>query len=110
MYTDKYPCPACGFLTFDEPPGSYELCEICAWEDCCVQLESPLYAGGPNNLNLYDYQVENLKKLPIHLNEYMGFKKDPKWRPIGKDESIKLQNNSKQSDDPLIGYYWLNLK
>jgi rubrerythrin len=34
----KYPCPGCGYLVFDEPPGSYEICPICFWEDDLAQL------------------------------------------------------------------------
>lgn len=30
----KFPCPYCGNNTFDvEPWGSFEICEICGWED-----------------------------------------------------------------------------
>ena len=34
----KYPCPGCGYLVFDEPPGSYEICPICFGEDDLAQL------------------------------------------------------------------------
>lgn len=30
----KYACPCCGYLTLrKEPPGTYEICPICCWED-----------------------------------------------------------------------------
>ena len=34
----EYPCPCCGYLMFGEPPGSYEICKICFWEDDISQL------------------------------------------------------------------------
>ncbi|QIG53715.1 hypothetical protein G6N82_05710 [Altererythrobacter sp. BO-6] len=42
------PCPCCGFLTIGEP-ASYEVCEVCLWEDD-GQGEDDLEAvrGGPN--------------------------------------------------------------
>jgi hypothetical protein len=47
-----FPCPCCGYLIHDEPPGSYGICPICRWEDDLVQLRRPLYAGGANKPSL----------------------------------------------------------
>ncbi|NIP43329.1 MAG: hypothetical protein GWN61_14025, partial [candidate division Zixibacteria bacterium] len=33
-----YTCPCCGYRTLDDPPGSYDICGICFWEDDTVQL------------------------------------------------------------------------
>lgn len=45
----KYTCPCCGYKTLDgEPPGSFDICEICFWEDDDVQFDDPDYAGGAN--------------------------------------------------------------
>ena len=41
----KYPCPCCGHLIFLEPPGSYDICEICFWEDDIVMLRWPTTGG-----------------------------------------------------------------
>jgi len=35
-----YPCPCCGYLVFTEPPGSYDICSICFWEDDPVHSSS----------------------------------------------------------------------
>ncbi|MEI3609401.1 CPCC family cysteine-rich protein [Pseudogracilibacillus sp. SO10305] len=45
----KYTCPCCGYQTLDEnPPGSFDICEICYWEDDNVQYDDPDYDGGAN--------------------------------------------------------------
>ncbi|WP_348790208.1 CPCC family cysteine-rich protein [Leifsonia sp. NPDC080035] len=51
-----YPCPCCGYLQFDSPPGSYEICAICFWEDDAVQLLQPTFSGGANRVSLLDAQ------------------------------------------------------
>lgn len=45
----KYTCPCCGYKTlYKKPPGTYEICEICFWEDDSVQYDDPDYEGGAN--------------------------------------------------------------
>jgi hypothetical protein len=45
----KYTCPCCGYKTLDEePPGTYDICSICFWEDDGVQFNDPDYEGGAN--------------------------------------------------------------
>lgn len=51
-----FPCPCCGHLTFSEPPGSYEICPVCFWEDDAVQLRWPTYEGGANGPSLIESQ------------------------------------------------------
>ena len=58
MNGSAFPCPSCGFLVFGDLPGTYEICEICGWEDDPVQLRHPLMAGGANNLSLVQSQEE----------------------------------------------------
>ena len=49
----NYACPCCGYLTFDEePPGTFEICPVCGWEDDEVQFRDPTYAGGANGVSL----------------------------------------------------------
>lgn len=40
VVAERYPCPCCGHLVFEDPPGSYEICPVCFWED------EPLDGGG----------------------------------------------------------------
>ena len=49
----KYTCACCGYITLTEkPPGTFEICEICYWEDDNVQFEDPDYEGGANRVSL----------------------------------------------------------
>ena len=49
----KYKCPCCENLTLsEEPPGTFEICSLCGWEDDEVQFIDPDYEGGANKLSL----------------------------------------------------------
>lgn len=49
----SYACPCCAYLTFDEePPGTFEICPVCGWEDDEVQFRDPTYNGGANAVSL----------------------------------------------------------
>lgn len=52
-----FTCPCCGYKVFNEPPGSYDICRICFWEDDVFQLYFPHQTGGPNRCNLIEAQV-----------------------------------------------------
>ena len=52
----RLPCPCCGHLIFLEPPGSYDICEICFWEDDIVMLRWPTSGGGANHASLVEAQ------------------------------------------------------
>jgi hypothetical protein len=50
---DKFACPCCGYKTLGEKPGgTYNICEVCFWEDDPVQLDEPDYEGGANRVSL----------------------------------------------------------
>ncbi len=41
METNQYTCPCCGYKTlYEEPPGTYEICRMCGWEDDTVQFKN----------------------------------------------------------------------
>lgn len=61
----KYQCPCCGNYTlYEKPPGTYEICGICNWEDDETQYMDPTYAGGTNKLCLNEarklYKMKNV--------------------------------------------------
>ena len=44
----KYQCLCCGYYTLtEEPPGSYEICKVCYWEDDYINNIDD--GGGPND-------------------------------------------------------------
>ncbi|MGM0924766.1 MAG: CPCC family cysteine-rich protein [Bacillota bacterium] len=58
----KYTCPCCGYKTLDEePPGTYDICSICFWEDDGVQYSDPDFEGGANQASLRQAQQNFVK-------------------------------------------------
>jgi len=50
-------CPCCGFETLEEaPPGTFDICVVCGWEDDNVQFDDPDYGGGANVDSLRQHQ------------------------------------------------------
>jgi len=53
MAAPKFPCPCCGYVTLsEEPPGTFEICPVCFWEDDDSQVRDLEYAGGANTVSL----------------------------------------------------------
>ncbi|PFA91229.1 MULTISPECIES: CPCC family cysteine-rich protein [Bacillus cereus group] len=78
----KYTCPCCGYKTLEEePPGTFDICSICFWEDDNVQFDDPDYEGGANEESLRQYQkvflMKNVNRKLTDNNE-----RDPNWRPL----------------------------
>ncbi|MCI2062138.1 MAG: hydrolase [Eubacteriaceae bacterium] len=49
----KYICPCCGNAVFDEePPGTFQICPVCGWEDDRAQYLDPDLKGGANRMSL----------------------------------------------------------
>ncbi len=46
-----HPCPVCEQVIFEEG-GSYDICEVCGWEDDPVQEAEPELATGANHMSL----------------------------------------------------------
>lgn len=54
----RYHCPCCEYLTFYEsPPGTFEICPVCGWEDDDAQLRDPTYEGGANSVSLEQARI-----------------------------------------------------
>jgi hypothetical protein len=55
---ELFNCPRCGQPSLDEePPGTYEICKVCGWEDDYVQFRDPGYRGGANHESLLEAQA-----------------------------------------------------
>ena len=67
----KYPCPCCGYLTFEyEPNGDYDICPVCFWEDDLVQQKNPDFEGGANLVSL-NQAKENFKMFGACERKYI---------------------------------------
>ncbi len=67
----KYQCPCCKFYTLEnEPPGTFDICPICFWEDDNIQFTSPDFEGGANDTSLNKAR-ENYKKIGAISEEHL---------------------------------------
>ena len=99
-----YPCPCCGQLVFVEPPGSYEICPVCFWEDDISQLRFPRM-GGANHVSLIEGQK--------NYREYGACEPrvKPHVRPPAENESVEsgwrlIDLEIDKIEDPLPGKYY----
>lgn len=83
-----FPCPSCGFLVFDEPSGSYDICPICDWEDDPVQLRYPMMGGGANRESLFQSQIHILDEIPAEVREHDEYVRDANWRPLNQADCV----------------------
>jgi len=64
----KYMCPCCENLTLNEqPPGTFEICELCGWEDDAWQFRNPDCEGGANQLSLNQARIKFLNQSKSNL-------------------------------------------
>lgn len=114
----KYPCPCCGYLMFEDLPGSYEICAICFWEDDISQLRFP-HTTGANNASLLDAQkhysvfgacekrLVDFIRLASHLDV-----RESEWRPVDEsrdniEKPISTVNyGATYPEDRTQLYYW----
>lgn len=113
MSEEVFPCPSCGFLVFSEPTGSYEICDLCGWEDDHVQLAHPTMGGGANKLSLVQSQLLALQKYPVGVSSVGVSLRAPGWRPLEPEE---IEPSRSPADGPAYfdaaagdapSYYWL---
>lgn len=113
MAHELFPCPSCGFQMFSEPPGSYEICELCGWEDDHVQLAHPNMGGGANKSSLAAHQQRALQTYPMSVTRVGSHTRSSQWRPLRRSE---MQTSGAPEDgrayfeaaaDNAPQYYWL---
>ena len=59
-----------------EPPGTFEICPVCFWEDDNVQFDDPEYEGGANGISLNKAR-ENYKKTGAISEKYLKNVRQP---------------------------------
>jgi hypothetical protein len=95
-------CPACGFRTVpDSSYGSYNICELCGWEDDGVQLANPACGGGANQESLIDAQQAALARYPLAIRETAGIRRSSTWRPLDAADIARATDERSQR-------YWMN--
>ena len=82
----KYSCICCGYKTLSEqPPGTYDICEICGWEDSDSDDEANNVTLKQAKKNVKKYGVSDPK---LGTNGYFIKKptekdhRDPKWETL----------------------------
>lgn len=105
-----YTCPCCGHEVFESPPGSFDICPLCFWEDDFVQLYFPLQGGGANRCSLVEAQVSFVQFGACERSMVKNVRpstpedrKDPLWFPLWErkvevpdheSSSVRPQNES----------------
>jgi len=108
---------------FCEPPGSYDICPICFWEDDVVQLAFPDLAGGANKCSLIEGQrnFAAIGACELRVQSHVRAPNDSEarnaaWRPLDPERDRFLKWGSKEDGQrwdavkDLGGvclYYWL---
>jgi hypothetical protein len=111
-----YPCPCCGHVVFDEPPGSYDICPVCFWEDDIVQLRWPDWAGGANKPSLIDGQA-NYQHLGVCEQRLLAHvrapapdePREPGWRRVdlaADNFEPRTVQEAPWPDDRTVLYWW----
>lgn len=112
-----YPCVCCGHLTASEPPGNYEICPICFWEDDAVQLRWPNISGGANKVSLIQGQA-NYREFGACESRLIPHVRRPRddeeieagWRPIDeyrdRFEDWEADPKADWPDDITVLYWW----
>ncbi|MBM2618373.1 hypothetical protein JIG36_22690 [Actinoplanes sp. LDG1-06] len=111
-----YPCVCCGHQTIGEPPGSYEICPVCFWEDDALQLRWPDWPAGANRVSLIEAQrnYASFGACDEHGLRFVRPAEDseaviPGWRPIspGRDRfeprGVQLRP---WPEDRTVLYWW----
>ena len=104
MPKNLLPCPCCGFLVCEEPPGSYEICPVCGWENDGVQARAPGYRGGANEESLCEAQAVLLTRVAADVLLHEGFRRARDWRPLTAQDCTTY--DTADTDGNVSPYYW----
>jgi hypothetical protein len=117
MMSHRYTCPCCGFQTLGAPPGSFEICRVCFWEDDAVQLLDPWFAGGANRSNLVEAQASYATCGAVEERFLQYVKdalptdvRDAAWRRVAVYDRAFVRRprdlSADEHSDLNVWYYW----
>ncbi len=93
----RYACLCCGYLTLEEePPGTYDICEVCGWEDDPVQAAHPDYEGGANRESLNQAR-EAFREFHRRFQSGMGRRRAPLPEEIPSGHESDLKKNRRRA-------------
>jgi len=73
----KFRCPCCNYKTFiEKPPGTFDICPVCYWEDDNIQFHNPDFEGGANKISLNEAKKSFLKIGAID-KEFLSYIRKP---------------------------------
>jgi len=99
MTNRLWPCPVCGYHVFGNAPGSFEICDVCGWEDDAIQIRHPRMRGGANGGSIYDFQQRHEAwRAPSDVS------RDPGFRLLGPGEAA-LPSGQEGEVDYRLEYY-----
>lgn len=91
---NRFPCPCCGYLTLDqEPPGTFQICEVCNWEDDNVQCENPSFERGANKESLNQARI-NFKTFGASSREALSAVRRPLPTEMPTPQTAEQQGGS----------------
>jgi hypothetical protein len=104
---------------FSEPPGSYDICPICDWEDDDSQLRFPAMGGGANKMSLIEAQ-RSFARVGAKSVDHVAHSRKPTsddrldehWRMINESkDSVQVPQPGEDYGmtypaDPTQLYYW----
>jgi len=118
-FSERYPCPCCGYRVNSLPPGYHEVCPICLWEDDLSQIRFMTMPGSTNHVSLLDAQknfsecgaaekrnADNTRQPDNDENREEG------WRPIIPErDNIEQPHRGEDyatsyPQDTTVLYYW----
>jgi hypothetical protein len=112
----RYPCPCCGHLVFGGPPGSFEICSVCFWEDDASELEfATTCVGGANGIALAEAQRNYTEFGACEAASVRSVRppladepRDSLWRPVdpGRDSFPAWGSGDRAPEHDETLYYW----
>ena len=91
MKSNSYSCPCCGYSTLAAaPPGTYEICEVCYWEDDPAQFHDPESENGANKVSLREAR-ENFRAFGAAEQRFLDNVRParPEERPLSSGATFR---------------------